>query len=875
MNIIKVCAWLVPLSRRQDWRRQWQADLDAQARFLQTEGLDPLSIRRDLARRSLGAVPHAIWLRIHQWRTHMNPQDLKYAWRSLTQRPGVSLAIILTLGLTIGANTTIFSWVDALVLNPLPGVPRTNELVVVRFATQTRPALSFSYPNYRDVRDSRPQGLAGLAVKDMMAVTMRVGQGQPERVWAEVASANLFEVLDVPAAMGRPLQPSDESQRLPVAVISDALWRSRFDADPGIVGRSIALNGNAVDVVGVTPPGFRGAMSGLSIDLWVPVTMHPKLSGRDVLESRGSGWLTAIARLAPGATTADAAASLRVIADRLAADHEVNQGRTLRVGPLSEDGAAEVLLPVVSVVMGVVGIVLLIACANVSGLLLARAVSRQQELAIRTALGATRWGLARQLLLESLLLAGAGGVAGLVLAIWTSKGLDALLPPMPFPVFIGAGVNGRVLAFNAAVIVIATIAFGLVPAWQGSRSQLRAAAGGSRAGTATRDRARLRSVLVVSQVALAMVLLISAGLFVRTLTNAYDVNPGFTRRQAVLASFDLSSLGVGAEKGPVLLDQLLAKVEAIPGVERATVSTIVPLSVGGGSDTSPIIDGYTAAEHEEMAVFYGMVGRGYFDTMGIDIVAGRAIDERDVRTSAPVAVINETMARRYWKDRNPVGGRLRTGPDWTTVVGVARDGKVRSLAEPATPVMYFPIHQVYRPDPVLHVATTGSAALSIDAVRKAVSSVTPDLALYDLRTLEEHLRISVAIPRMAALLLGIFGGLALVLAAVGLYGIIAFSVGQRTREIGVRMALGANRGDILRQVLGQGARLTGIGLVLGIATATLAMPLLASLLVNVSPTDVTTFAVTALVLLAVALLAAGIPARRAATVDPVNALRAD
>jgi predicted permease len=875
MNIIKACAWLVPASRRDDWRRQWQADLDAQARFLRIDGFDSTSIRRDLARRSLGAAPHALWLRIHQWRKLMSLQDLKYAWRSLSQRPGVSLAIVLTLGLAIGANTTIFSWVDALVLNPLPGVPRTNELVVVRFATQTRPVLSFSYPNYRDVRDSRPQGFTGLAVKDMMAVTMRVGQGQPERVWAEVASANLFDVLEVPAAMGRALQPSDESQRLPVAVISDALWRSRFDADPAIVGRTIALNGNPVDVVGVTPPGFRGAMSGLSIDLWVPVTMHPKLSGRDVLESRGNGWLTAIARLAPGETTADAGASLRVIADRLAADHEVNQGRTLRVGSLSEDGAAEVLLPVVSVVMGVVGIVLLIACANVSGLLLARAVSRQQELAIRTALGATRWGLARQLLIESLLLAGAGGVAGLIMAVWTSKGLDALLPPMPYPVFIGAGLNGRVLAFNAAVIVIATIAFGLVPAWQGSRSHLRAAVGGSRAGTATRDRARLRSVLVVSQVALAMVLLISAGLFVRTLANAYDVSPGFTRRQAVLASFDLSSLGVGAEKGPVLLDQLLAKVEAIPGVERATVSTIVPLSVGGGSDTSPIIDGYTAAEHEEMAVYYGMVGRGYFDTMGIDIVAGRAIDERDVRTSAPVVVINETMARRYWKDRNPVGGRLRAGPDWTTVVGVARDGKIRSLAEPATPVMYFPIHQLYRPDPVLHVATTGSAAASIDAVRKAVSSVTPDLALYDLRTLEEHLRTSVAIPRMAALLLGVFGALALVLAAVGLYGIIAFSVGQRTREIGVRMALGANRADILRQVLGQGARLTSVGLVLGAAAAAVAMPLLASLLVNVSPTDVTTFAVTALLLLAVALLAAGIPARRAATVDPVNALRAD
>ena len=874
-GLIRAFAWLVPASRRDDWRRQWHADLAAQANFLALEGLDAGSVRRDLTRRSLGALSHAAWLRIRYWRTLMTLQDLRYAWRSLAQRPGVTFAIVLTLGLAIGANTTIFSWVDALVLNPLPGVPRQSELVVVRFATPTRPALSFSYPNYRDVRDSRPAGLTGIAVKDMMAVTMRVADGEPERVWAEVASANLFDVLDVRTALGRPLQPTDENQRLHVAVISDALWRARFNADPSIVGRSIALNGHPVSVVGVTPPGFRGAMGGLSIDLWVPVTMHPQLSGRNVLESRGNGWLMGIARLGPGATMADAQAALRVIADRLAADHEVNQGRTLRIGPLSEEGVAGALLPVVTVIMAVVGTVLLIACANVSGLLLARAVSRQQELAIRTALGASRWTLARQLLLESVLLAGAGGLAGLVMAMWTSKSLDALMPPLPFPVLIGAGLNGRVLAFNAVVIVIATIAFGLAPAWQGSRSYLKAAIGGARAGTATRDRARLRRVLVVSQVSLSMVLLIAAGLFVRTLSNAYDVDPGFTRRQAVLASFDLSSLGLEAEKGSVMLDELLAAAQAVPGVERATVSTIVPLSVGGGSDTSPIIDGYTPAHNEEMAVFYGMIGPGYFDTMGIDIVDGRAIDERDRRNSAPVVVINETMARRYWKGRNPVGGRLRAGTDWTTVVGVARDGKVGSLSEAPTPVMYFPIHQTYRPDPVLHVATTGDASALIEAVRKAVAKVAPGLALYDVRTLEEHLRLSVAIPRMAALVLGIFGVLALVLAAVGLYGVIAFSVGQRTREIGVRMALGATRSDILRQVIVQGARLAGAGLLLGLAAALLAMPLMGSLLVNVSPTDVTTFVVTALVLLVVALVAAGIPARRAATVDPVTALRAD
>lgn len=873
LRFVRGCAWLVPADRRVNWLRQWDADLTAQAAFLLEQGHSPAAIQRDLTRRSLGAASHALWLRTYHWRTLMTLQDLRHAWRSLVQRPGVTVAIVLTLGLAIGANTTIFSWVDALVLSPLPGTHKPSELVVVKFATATRNNLSFSYPNYRDVRDSSPSGLTGIAVKDMMAVSLRVGTTAPERIWIEVVSGNIFEVLGVPVAIGRPLQPDDETKRLPVAVISDALWRTRLDSDPNIVGRAITLNGHSLNVVGVTPKGFRGGMSGLTMDAWVPVTLSDQLTGRTFLESRGSGWLMSVARLAPGTSQDAAQASLRVIADRLAADHPVNKGRTLRLGPVSEDGAAEVLLPVVTVVMGVVALVLLIACANVSGLLLARAISRQQELSIRTALGASRWRLARQLLLESFLLAGAGGVAGVIMAIWTSRGLDALLPPLPYPVLIGASLNGRVLAFSAGVTLLATIVFGLAPALQGSRTQLQAAIRGTRGETGTRGRARLRRALVVSQVALAMVLLISAGLFVRTLSNAYDVDPGFSRRHAVLASFDLSSLGVDDTKGRALLDELMTRTAAIPGVERASVSTMVPLSIGGGSDTSPLIDGYTPAEREEMVVYYGMVGAGYFETMGVPIVAGRAIDDRDRANGAEVVVINESMAQRYWPGREAVGGRLRTGPEWKTVIGVARDGKYGSLSEAPRSVMYLPIQQAYRPDPVLHVATSGPAEPTIAAVRKVVADIAPDLALYDVRTLEEHLRMSVAVPRMAALLLGIFGALALALAGIGLYGVVAFSVGQRTQEIGVRMALGADRGVILREVLGQGAWLTGIGLVIGLGVAVFAMPLMSSLLVNVSPTDVGTFATTGLLLLAVALLAAWIPARRASLLDPVEALR--
>lgn len=875
LQFVRWCAWLVPADRRADWRRQWTADLLAQAGFLLDDGRPADVVARDLTRRSLGAVPHALWLRTRQWRTLMTAQDLRYAVRGFRHRPGFTAAIVITLGLAIGATTTIFSWVDALVLNPLPGVPRASELVLVRFATPTRTDLSFSYPNYRDVRDAAPADLTGIAVKNMMATTVRVDDGAPERVWIEVASGNLFDVLEVRALHGRVLQPDDERERRPVAVISHAMWSTRFQSDTGIVGRGISVNGVPLTIVGVTPEGFRGAMGGLAMDLWLPITLHPQLTGRDVIEGRGNGFLSAIARLAPGATPAQADAAMRVISDRMVADELISKTWRLRVGPLSEDGAAMVLLPVVSVLMGLVVLVLLIACANVSGLLLARAVARQHELAVRTALGAGRWRLVRQLLLESALLAGTGGLAGVLLAQWTSRGLDALLPPLPYPILIDASVNVRVLGFTLVVVAVATILFGLVPALQGSRTRLLQAVRASRASSSTPGRARLRSTLVVAQVALALVLLVCAGLFLRTLSNAYDVDPGFSRREAVLATFDLSALRLDDTKGRALLDRIIDRVETLPGVERVSASTMVPLSIGGGSDTSPAIDGYTPAEGEEVVVYYGMVSSGYFETMGIPLVAGRAIDDRDREGSAPVVIINETMARRYWPGRDAVGGRLRTGPDWSTVIGVARDGKYGQLTEPSRSVMYFPIQQVYRSAPVLQVATSGPAGAAIDGVRRAVAEVAPDLALYDVRTLEEHLRMSVAIPRMAALLLGIFGGLALLLSAVGLSGVIAFSVSQRTQEIGVRMALGADRGRVLRSVLGQGARLAVVGVALGLAGAALATPLLDTLLVGVSPTDPLTFAATAGALLLVALVAAWIPARRAAGLNPVEALRSE
>jgi len=875
-RVVAMCAPIVPIDRRRDWRRQWDADIACQAAWLLVSGKSAAAARRDLMRRSTGAVRHALWLRFRQWRHQMIMQDIKFAWRGLRHRPAFTLAIVLTLGLGVGANATIFSWLDALVLSPLPAVPRPSDLVLLQFASPTRTGLSFSYLNYRDVRDRTPDGLKGLAVFNMLPLGMRT-TGEPERVWAEVVSGNFFDVLDVKAAQGRVLQPADEGApgASPVAVISDRLWRNRFAASPNIIGTSVQLNGHPFTVVGVAPDGFVGSVSGLAMDVFVPVTMHPLLTGRDVLSVRGNGWLFALGRRDPAVAEGVLRTSTKTIGDRLAADHAVPDGWTLRVAQLREDGVGQALFPVLSVVMGVVGVVLLIACANVSSLLLSRAVARQREITIRAALGASRYQLFRQMLVESVALAVLGGAAGIAIATWTSRALGALLPPLPYPVLIGASVNARVLLFSTAVVALTTVVFGLVPALQGSRTSLQNTLRGSGTADTTVRRTRMRRVLVAGQIALATVLLVCAGLFVRTLARAGDADPGFSRRDGVLASFDLSSIGYDAAKGRAFYRDALARIEALPEVESATVSTLMPLSLGGGSDTSPVIDGYTPKPKEDVVVFYGMVGPKYFETLGVPIVSGRGIDATDRDGLTPVVVINETMARRYWPGGAAVGGRLKSGTEWSTVIGIAKDGKYGSLAESPRSVMYFPLDQTYRTNPMLIVATRGPASAATASIRRAISGLAPDLALADVRTLQEHLQTSVAIPRVGAILLSVFGGLSLVLAAVGLYGVVAFAVSQRTREIGVRLALGADRGTILRQVLREAAWTSGIGLVIGLGLALAAAPALRSQLINLSPTDGVTYAATAAILFSVSLAASWLPARRAASVDPVTALRMD
>ncbi len=873
--LVRAVAPLVPADRRPAWRRQWLADLHHHRDWLASMDVPPARAERDLIRRAAGALSHAGWLRWHAWRTNMIAQDVKYAVRALLRRPGFSAVIVLTLALGIGANSTIFSWIDALVFNPLPGVRDVSSLVVLRGTTATRDDLSFSYPNYRDLRDATPDGLDGLLAFRTVALGIRVGGGEPERTWAELVSGNYFDLLGVRPERGRLVAPADDGAEGAGAVIvlSDQLWRRRFGASPGVIGSAVGINGHPFTVVGIAAPPFKGATNGLAVEAWVPLSMQAALRTGSRLDDRGSGWLEAIGRVAPGASRARAAAGLAVVARRLAEQYPVNKGRGVRLGELRNDGAGEVLVPVMTIVMAVVAIVLVIACANIAGLMIARGVARRREVAVRLAVGASRWQLVRQLLVESLILALAGGLVGLGAAASATGLLAALLPTLPYPVAIPSGISGRVLLVTATAVGLATVLFGLVPALQASRPRLVPALRDDGGGAVGSDRGRLRKLLVIGQVALALVLLVCAGLFTRTLINAHDLDPGFGERQAVLASIDLTAAGYTRDTGAGFYASLLDRLDVTPGVRAAAVTTFMPLSIGGSSDTSPRIDGYEPAKNEDVTVYYAMVSDGYFDALRLPMVSGRAIDRSDTADAPPVVVINETMARRYWRGRNAVGGRLDYGGGWATVVGVARNGEYGSVGESPRSFMYLPIAQAYRPTPTLMVATTGAPAATLPDIRRAVSELNPNLTLFEVRTLDDQLGASVFLPRLASMLLASFGGLALLLAVIGLYGVVAYAVSSRTREIGVRMALGAEAARIRREVLRSGVSIAVVGLAAGIGLAVLVAPLLRSQLIGVRPIDPVVFVATPLLLLMIAALAAWVPAWRAARIDPVVALR--
>jgi len=880
LAVIDAGRWLAPRSRRRDWRRQWRADIWHEWRWIDR---DPhrAGDRAALVRRTAGALRHAVWLRLHVRSLEMITHDLRYGWRMMLRQPGFTAAAILTLGLGIGANVTMFSWVDATLRRQLNGVADADRFVALNNTTRTRNDITLSYPDFVDYRARRPESVDDLIAFTLAPMNLRdhSAGGDPLRVFGQIVSGNYFDVLGVRTLLGRTFTPDEDRtpNARPVVVLSYNFWQRHFGSDPSVVGRTLTLNGRAFTVIGVGPQGFRGTEPYLNLDLWVPMMMQPSLStSGDRLALRGSHFLEALVKLKPRTTMARAQADLDVLARDLEAAYPENKNFGVKLYELWRAPNAGGAAPagVMAVQLGVAVVVLLIACANVANLLLARAANRQRETAVRLTLGASRVRVVQQLLTESTLLAVAGGVAGTALAYWTADLLQWFIPPAPLPIQVTPTIGRPVLMFAVALTSLSVLFFGLVPALQGSSSSVVTALKESAvAVTASPRRTRVRRVLVVAQVALSLLLLVCAGLFVRSLQNAQALDPGFSTRNGLLASIDLLPAGYDTPRGRVFFQDLLARVRELPGVDAATITQRMPLGFGGASDVGASVDGYTPAPNEEIIFYFNRVGSEYLKTMGIGLVAGRDFTDRDTADRSDVGIVNETIVRRYFAGRDPIGGRLRLGQRTVTIVGVARDGKYSNIMETPRAFVYLPVQQWFRADTVLTVKTAGHPAAIVPAVQQVLRSMDPNIPLFDIRTIADHLELALFVQRMVASLLGAFGLLALVLATVGLYGVVAGIVTQRTPEIGMRIALGATRRDIVSLVLRQGLAMTGIGVAIGLAGAFAITRLFKTLLLGVSTTDLVTFGVTTALLVVVTLVATYLPARRAASVAPLAALR--
>lgn len=807
-------------------------------------------------------------------------QDLKYGFKLLLKSPAVTAVVVLSLGLGIGVNATIFSLVNAVLLRPLPRVEQPDRLVELYTSyTGGMKYGSVSYPDYVDMRD-RNQVFSGLLAQRLMLMNLNNG-GQNDLVPGALVSGNYFSVLGVKTSLGRAFLPEEDQTpgTHPVAVISYRLWQRRFNSDPRIVGKTIPLNARNFTVVGVAPEGFIGANVGLAPDVWVPLMMQGDVyPGTDHLKERGMRWLDIIGRLKPGISVEQAKADVGQLAAQLTQENPASNkgtGLSLVRSGQGATGIQNTLSPVLTLLMVVVMLVLLIACFNVANLLMARASARRKEIGIRLAMGATRGRLIRQLLTESMLLSLLGGVLGLLLAYWTTNLLLAFKPPTSFPILLDLRADGRLLAFTVLISLLTGLVFGLAPALQTSSPTLLPALKDESSLQGYR-KSRLRNLLVVAQVAISFILLIGAGLFIRSLQQAQLSNVGFKSQNLLIASMDVSLARYDQSKGLNFYQRLIQRVESLPGVRSATLAKSVPLQVGNNQQMSVVIEGYETSQNVNLPIDYNVVAPNYFQTMGIALSKGREFTERD-KTDAPgVVVVNQTMAQRFWPGQNPLGKRLsiagRKGP-YLEVVGVANDSKYYNVQEEPRAFMYLPFLQVYKPGMTLHINAAGDPTSVLANVRHEIQALDEDVPVYNVMTMTEHLDASLVTLRVAAVLLGLFGLLALVLAGVGLYGVISYSVSQRKREIGIRMALGARRSNVLKMVIKQGMLLTLVGLVIGLGAAFALARMLSSLLYGINANDLMTFASVSLLLVGVALVASFIPARKATKVDPMLALR--
>src|SRR5882724_3588831 len=813
-------------------------------------------------------------------------KDLRYALRTLAKSPGFMVVAVLALGLGIGANTAIFSVFNGMLWRPLP-VKDPQQLAVVALNSSAMDfPLNFSYPDFKDYRELKT------VFSDMISYTPSPvsfgAEGRPERAWVEMVSGNYFSMLGLEAVRGRTFA-ADEGWVLgkdPLIVLGYKYWQGRFGGDPSVVGRTVRVNEHPFTIIGIAPERYHGAYYFLEPDFYVPLTTLPLLdaSQANTLNRRGDGFLRVLARLQPGVTAEQAMAAAGPTDHRLAQEFpESHKGITALVMPelaaRPEPGLGGFMSKAVAVFMSLVGLVLLIACANVANLILTRANGRRKEIATRTALGASRWRMMRQLLTESILLALFGGVAGLVLARWAALALMSIHVPTYIPLrLFDLRMDWRIFAFSFAAAALTGVVAGMIPALQGSRTNLAdVLKTGGRSGGASTGHHRFRNALVVSQIAVSLVLLACAGFFIRSFQNSAQVDMGFRVDHTLMLSVDLGLQGYSKERAQQFYKQVHERVRALPGVRNAAFAAYIPMGYDNSivnifPDGQPI-EGKSKTE----TALDDKVEPAYFRTAGTPVIEGREFTEADTESAPKVAIVNEEFAKRNWPGQDPIGKAFRTEKDGPLiqVVGMTRTGKYLFLYESPQSFVYFPIAQRYYSSTTLMVQSENDPQQLTGAVREQIRQVDPGLPVFGTMTMEAHVKYGKPLlpARLGAMLVGAFGVLGLVLASVGVYGVVAYSVSQRTHEIGIRTALGAQRSNVVGMVLKQGMTMASIGTSIVVVLAFLLFRGLHSVLYGVKSTDLATLAAVSALLLVVVFAASYVPAVRATRVDPVVALR--
>jgi macrolide transport system ATP-binding/permease protein len=807
-------------------------------------------------------------------------QDLRFALRMLRRSPGFSILAILCLTLGIGTNAAVLSWIEGILIRPYPLVAHQDRMFALNATTRGVTGYTgLSYPEFLDYEKNSTL-FESFIIDKIMGTTLSVGD-RAERATGGIVSENYFDALGVRPFLGRGFRPEEGTGRNPhpVTVISYRAWKDRYNSDPNIIGRTQYLNGVQHTIIGVAPEKFHGTFIGYSFSFWVPTSMQETFDTTGYkLEDRGARWIEAYAFLKPGVTRQQADAELSAIAQRLEKDYpETNRGHGVSLSPLWKTpfNQASNMTSTLGITMAVVFFLLLIACANVSNLLLARSLLRRHEMTIRLALGAGRRRLIKQLFTEGLLLALIAAAGGIAVAYWCRNALVLSFPPPAAGILIDlpGQIDWRVLVVSVAICIGATMLFALVPAIHASHVDLSGALktdGGGVVGGSSRS--RLRSGLVLVQVSLSFVLLAGTGLLLQSLQRMQNASPGFST-DVIVSGADLFSAGYNLERAKAFHTQLLDRVREIPGVESATLARLIPFSYGDFSEAPLEIDGYQPAPDEQLNLSYLEVAEDYFKTLGIPIVAGREFQRTDDENALPVAIINETMAGKYWREKGPIGQRLKVKDRWLRIVGVAKNVNYENKLELPRSFFYVPVRQNFFVTNNLLIRTRETPGAIRNALAREVHALDSTLAPSAPFRLQEQVDRKGYTQRLAAILLAIFGAMALFLAAIGLYAVMSYTVSQGTRELGLRMALGAAGGDVLRLVLSHGLRLTTAGILIGAIAAFVLTRLMGNLLYKVSPHDPLAFGSALVVITIFSLTACFLPAWRATRIDPVQALR--